>query len=278
MSLNVCGLVNKLKCPLFSNDCLNYDVICFTETKTNDHDKLLLETFFRGIGYKGIVNNRVQKSTCNRKSGGIVVAIKDLIAKHIQVLKTTEVATWLEFSCVLTGSDKNIIVANIYIPPRQSRYSDIEMFTKLENDMYLFGLDENYFVLCGDFNAHTGTRTDVMVLDKDVCDITGIDEDMQNSMDIAPILEKCNIPFTRNSVDKNKDRLYGDRLLELCKNNGMIIFNGRAGNDCMVGKSTTKHGTVVDYIIGSPFVLSHIDEFDIDDFDPLLSLQNVIQT
>ena len=36
-----------------------------------------------------------------------------------------------------------------------------------------------------------------------------------------------------------------------------------------IGKPTTKHGTIVDYLIGSPSLLANIDKFEIHDFDPL---------
>ena len=44
--LNVCGIKNKLNCPAFIDELATKDIIVLTETKVNDTDTDLLETFF----------------------------------------------------------------------------------------------------------------------------------------------------------------------------------------------------------------------------------------
>ena len=56
--------------------------------------------------------------------------------------------------------------------------------------------------------------------------------------DTAKYLTKNNVNTVRASDNRSKDRYYWDRLLELCKNNGLCIFNGRIGRDANVGKAT----------------------------------------
>ena len=49
------------------------------------------------------------------------------------------------------------------------------------------------------------------------------------------------------------------------------MFNGRVGEDEMIGKETTIHNPIVDYVIRSPFLLTIVQHFKILDFDPLFS-------
>ena len=52
----------------------------------------------------------------------------------------------------------------------------------------------------------------------------------------------------------------------------MCIFNGKAGQNYMMGKATTVYNTMLDYVIGSPHLLTRIKNFKAMDFDPLLSV------
>jgi hypothetical protein len=52
-------------------------------------------------------------------------------------------------------------------------------------------------------------------------------------------------------------------LIEFCRNNNMIICNGRVGKDKGVGEFTCKHSSVVDYYIVSPNGLKIINSFSI---------------
>ena len=51
----------------------------------------------------------------------------------------------------------------------------------------------------------------------------------------------------------------------------ICIFNGRSGFDKNEGKATTTRGTVIDYMIGSPYLLNIAKNFCIHEFDPLYS-------
>ena len=51
----------------------------------------------------------------------------------------------------------------------------------------------------------------------------------------------------------------------------ICIFNGRAGEDRGVGKATTKNNSLIDYVIGSPYILSKVKNFKVNPFDPLFS-------
>ena len=80
------------------------------------------------------------------------------------------------------------------------------------------------------------------------------------------------IPIERSSVDQLVDRgNYGRELLKVCKDHLLCIFNGRAGNDRLLGKATTTDNTLIDYVIGSPFLISKTIAFDVNDFDNFFS-------
>ncbi len=63
----------------------------------------------------------------------------------------------------------------------------------------------------------------------------------------------------------------GKKLLDICKNHQVYIFNGRLGEDCSIGKPTTTHNTTIDYFIGSPMIMKKVEVFKVLDYDPLLS-------
>ena len=58
------------------------------------------------------------------------------------------------------------------------------------------------------------------------------------------------ISTERRSRDTTRVNGYGKKLLEICKDNMVYMFNGRVGEDEMIGKETTIHNFIVDYVIG----------------------------
>ena len=63
----------------------------------------------------------------------------------------------------------------------------------------------------------------------------------------------------------------GRRLIELCRSQYMLIMNGRFGKDFIVGNKICKNASTVDYIIITPNCIEYILDFEILDFDPLIS-------
>ena len=80
------------------------------------------------------------------------------------------------------------------------------------------------------------------------------------------------IAADRPNQDLTPDRnSYGRKRLEICKNNEVIIFNGRLGQDCGVYKPNTTYHTTIDCLLGSPSVMQLVETLKILDFDPMLS-------
>ena len=80
-----------------------------------------------------------------------------------------------------------------------------------------------------------------------------------------------NKKLERASMDKRPLNGHGRQLIDLCKTTGMMIFNGRLGNDCGTGKFTRIQGAsagVVDYAFGSTTLFDKIIEFDVNDKFP----------
>ena len=69
MSLNCCGLTNRLQYPEFVELVQEYDFVCLSESKTDDFDVIDIN------GYNFILKNR--KSNSRVKSGGLAFGFKD---------------------------------------------------------------------------------------------------------------------------------------------------------------------------------------------------------
>ena len=110
-------------------------------------------------------------------------------------------------------------------------------------------------ILAGDFNAQFGSKPDFIVCDKKCADIDDIDYIPDQ-------------PISRTSQD-NVCNARGSLLLDLCKSAGILLANGRLGND-------TKHRSysyyskntcsTIDYVISNEYCFPFIDNFIVGDF------------
>ena len=81
----------------------------------------------------------------------------------------------------------------------------------------------------------------------------------------------CNMTPKRVTSDKHRVNNYGQRLIQLCKVNKLLILNGRTGRDKTIGRNTCNNRSVVDYVLADYCVVKQIEDFEVQDFDPLLS-------
>ncbi|XP_071136947.1 uncharacterized protein [Mytilus edulis] len=79
----------------------------------------------------------------------------------------------------------------------------------------------------------------------------------------------CNIPLQRSSEDK-KSNGFGSKLIDMCKKCSLYIANGRLFDDT-IGKTTCKNVSLIDYLIISPDLFNYITNFNVLDFDPMIS-------
>ena len=124
----------------------------------------------------------------------------------------------------------------------------------------------NYISLFGDFNGRTSNDDDFIHLDKnrhgdDFIDF--INDDLV-ALDELEILRK------RKSMDKVKNG-YGNKLVELCRENSLYLLNGRVGEDQHKGRLTCKNSSTVDYCLCTVYILKYINNVKILDFSTLYS-------
>ena len=114
-------------------------------------------------------------------------------------------------------------------------------------------------VLCGDYNARIVAMSEI---NADFWNGGNGELDRlipENSDENSNLIEKMyadNI-LVRKSKDASTINKHGRELLGLCKSTGLLIFNGRLGQDRGIGEYTrddTTGWSVVDYVIGTPLL------------------------
>ena len=77
LSLDVCGLAAKFRCPDFVEFLCKYDIVGIQESKTDNTDSIRL------TGYTCILNNRYKLS--RYRSGGIALLVKNSISNYVNI-------------------------------------------------------------------------------------------------------------------------------------------------------------------------------------------------
>ena len=70
-----------------------------------------------------------QKLT-NILSGGIILAVRDDIAKHVKIIKTDGVL-WFKLEKLLLNSKEDVFCGVVYIPSRGSKYLTTDCFFRI---------------------------------------------------------------------------------------------------------------------------------------------------
>ena len=269
VSLNTCGIRSRIEIPEFLETCKLHDILCFSETKLdNTLNDLVYETF-SNIGFHVFLKHR--KSMARHKSGGLMIAVKKSLLRHVTYKENeNQLSQWIEINSAATRLNENIVLGNIYIPPKQSKYSVSDPFEKLEQEIYEVMSDENCIILCGDFNSHTGTLNDYVTVEEDI-HVQVMDSETSASLNQHEILKTLKTPLNRQNKETAKPDHYGHKLVELCKCAGIMILNGRKETDHDCGRPTTSCNTLIDYVISSPRLWSKITNFKVHSFDPIYS-------
>ena len=79
VGLNVCGLASTLQNPEFIEFIQENDISCLTETKTDKADVIDIENFHAFCKHR--------TSLSYRKSGGIVVYVRDIYSKYVTIIE-----------------------------------------------------------------------------------------------------------------------------------------------------------------------------------------------
>ena len=70
------------------------------------------------------------------------------------------------------------------VPPYGTKYSNIELFEELTNELLNYDTDVYEHVLCGDFNAHMREESDISEINDYIFDDLDIDNHTQQLLDI----------------------------------------------------------------------------------------------
>jgi len=235
----------KLKITFFNSDGIGkYDlkIDYITEMIRKHHITIILETrsdkaikrilpHVPGIHY---YHNNIDNQ--GRKGQGIGVFIHSTLKDHISIWKpATENFIWLKTNKEIWGTQKDVILGAIYIPPYNSQMENrerniVDTYNKIGN--YISeALESNLLVLLGgDFNAKLGTQSEFT-------------EEHNILIDKFPELGK-----DRNMHSSKKTNTSGELLLDTATTSGpMICTTGRGRGD--VGQPTCRNKTRTEHIL-----------------------------
>ena len=246
----------------------DFDIVCLSETKTNNVDA----DSFPGFHVICKSNNSAGQSLGGIH--GIAILYRDELVNKVHVIND------LNSDCVLwTKIDQNafgfeFILGSIYIPHEGSKYHSKEVFDVIEDDLVNIKSKYDNIPICliGDFNSRTGLLDDFISVDDVKCHIMKdsvsiLDDSLSNTKYELDSLGICTV---RHNLDKCTNN-NGYRLIELCRSLDVHIVNGRFGDDLNTGKMTCDNSSVIDYAIASPEFLPKVSNFHVDIFDKLLS-------
>ena len=205
-------------------------------------------------GYTCFSSSRAFKNVqARRGSGGVACYVKNGTAYRFELWKVSLAGSilWLRSREKFTRrtGDHHLYIGLVYIPPKGRTTSTYEQLSNslpaydlLQKDIAEVYAENGLAIIAGDFNARTGSATDVCQEDfSDILDASLL-PDPESRLPVVP----------RQSAD-TKICAYGRSLLELCQVADMHILNGRTQGDT-AGKFTcrTAQGcSVVDYFISS---------------------------
>lgn len=260
--------MNRLNDPDFLLFINKYDILCMSETKLDSID-------VSNIDVENFSFIPLNRGKYKRKSGGIGVFVRStLLSEHLvkRVFPECTFAIWLLIDKCLLGSENDAICGSVYVEPESSTYTDSEIFDNIEQTLTQFEGSDVF--LMGDFNARTGVLPDLPDLERNEDDLDPWEDDDPSS---ASICHNLSVPTQRHSEDPVVNR-YGRLLLQLVKNNNLIILNGRVGEDRGIGRVTCKGSSVVDYCITSANLLDKFESFEVLEFNHMFSdIHNPIQ-
>ena len=256
LSLNICGLLSKIKYGNFESYIKDFDFICLSETKTNYIADDEISGFNAFFSSKKIQNGR------SKKSPELGILVNEKVNKFTKIIENTT-SNWILW--LMVGENREnieFILGCAYIPCEGSTYHNDHIFNDISDDILRFQVEFDVpLILMGDFNARTATKNDFTQFDNDIT-VDNVFRDESN------FLRDLNLQ-NRHSNDKVTN-INGNLLLELCKSFDLRILNGRFGEDKNVGDFTCHKPngkSVVDYIITSDCLLPYVLDFKVDLFD-----------
>ena len=261
--INVGGLFSKLNYDSLDKFCSDFDIVCFTETKTDLYgfEGTHLNDYF-------ILSNTEDDDINLWATHGSCILVKNTLKKHVQIVENTQCKSiiWIKIDEEILGYE--FILGTIYLPCPASNYFKADICDDISDDLYNFELP---VCLIGDYNSRTGEVDDLFDNQDYIVEHFGL-----NEIDTIPDFIRYNQnngSFKRINKDKTIN-VPGRNLIDLCKTHDLCIVNGRFGSDKGIGDFTcyTHNGSsTIDYAIVSPGLLTKTSDFTVHEFDNLLS-------
>ena len=275
LGLNVCGLRSKLNNGYFDEYAKEFDILCLSETKVTNN----LEIDLSSTSLSNYYCYTKEKIVTGHKHGGVhglCMLVKNNIINHSKLITDTNVKSpyvlWVQFNERAFGF--SCAVGSVYFPVEKGTHKDKELFETISDDIfYIKDVLDLPVCLIGDMNSRTGNMEDLLTFERKIANDCEINELIDDIFDIS-FIDDCNII---NKKRVNSDILInenGKALINLCQKNNVIIINGRTGSDREKGDVTfnCRNGSsTIDYCITSPGFIPHIQDFQVDIFDPNLS-------
>ena len=211
-SLNCQGIVEKIDYPQFQNLLFGQDIFGVSETWLNENTEKNIYI----PGFKFYPLNRTKgKREKGTSRGGIGVFIKKEIKEHIKIRYdiSSENFLWCKLSKRYFGSQDDIYIAIVYIPPEKSTREvrlNIDHYKHLQETTAK--LNNSNIILIGDFNARTKTLDDTLASEKH-------DNSMPENFYSKIKSERSNQDIIGNG--------YGNKLTDYCIATQSYILNGR---------------------------------------------------
>lgn len=244
-----------LICCDFINFVSDYDIILLTETWNSK----ITDIHLKGYDHYNCPRPKYNQNS-KRNSGGVIVYFKEYFSKRIELLKTDENGIiWFKLKHKDGTSENDMFICLCYIPPEDSAvYRNVrspmyefDFFESLNNDIRIYN-ELGHVYLLGDLNSRTSDSLDYVT-----------DINLDRYVDLPEHVNYASSLPARKNCDKGSNN-FGSKLLTLCKENELVIVNGRLepGNCTYHGihRNKTVQSTV-DYLITG-----------IDSFNTILSM------
>lgn len=196
---NISG-INSLKNlePDFKDKLAEYDIVCLGETWIDEPFTLDYMNNFKVAQVKA-----TSETKRGRPSGGILVFVKNTL-EILEIISKNE--NWIFL--LLKHENKTIVIGYVYIQPTKEKDN---LLWKLNDELSRIGdaYKSSNIIIMGDFNARIGNLS---------------------TLTEVGISENEFVFNHRNSVDK-KITNRGKKLLEVIKENSLVVLNGRVTKD-----------------------------------------------
>ena len=243
----------KYNDPSFQKIISEFHVVSFIETWNDPNTCKVTLPEFELIA----ASCRKKHKKARRNSGGISIFVKNCLVPGIkQISNPHPDIVWIKIDKIFFNLKNDVFLAAVYISPENSskNVSDIEsVYSQLLADIEKFS-NIGDIILQGDFNAYT--QPDYVVADE---------TNHPNLEDEQYIFDNS---MPRNNLDPKRINNSGKFLLDICKETGLRILNGRSVGD-LYGRNTciTYNGcSLVDYTLVSISLMNVIGCFEVGDF------------